>query len=112
MPSGSDSPPGSSLVELIIGVLVTVAAHRMDRQLTEYTDLVGNPQPQADATHVCGPYLNHIPPIPSGPNKGSNTISDIPAAGVGWVCRQIDAHIRGNTGPTVIDSEGVVYMDY
>lgn len=52
-------------------------------QLTQYTDNNGNPQATKDTSHIYGPYLKAIPPLPVGTNKGLNTMTTTGPAGTG-----------------------------
>ena len=54
-------------------------------QLTLYTDTAGAMSKSKSPPYNYGPYLRKVPPIPSGPNKGSNVISTTPGFGVGWI---------------------------
>ena len=48
--------------------------HEITGQLTLYTDFFGDAQATMDTTHVYGPYLRKIPPLPVGEEKGSTKI--------------------------------------
>ena len=57
------------------------------RQLTQYTDSQGNYQSSKDATHIYGPYLRSIPPLPVGTNKGQSSVamsSSATSMSAGW----------------------------
>jgi general secretion pathway protein G len=48
-------------------------------QLTQYTDDTGGTSATKTATHIYGPYLRKIPPLPTGAHKGDTGIA-APAA--------------------------------
>ena len=81
-------------------------------QLTQYTDNAGNTQAERDATHVYGPYVRQIPPLPVGVRKGATGISDIDAADVGWIYSETTGKIRANTGILTKDVAGTLYRNY
>lgn len=60
-------------------------ADRVTAQLTQYSDIDGNTVAARDATHVYGPYVRSIPPLPYGPNKGNRLLAKADGAGVGWL---------------------------
>ena len=61
----------------------TSSATTFMNQLTQYTDNNGNAVATKDTTHVYGPYLKTIPPLPVGTNKGLNTVTVTGPAGTG-----------------------------
>ncbi len=86
-------------------------------QLTGYSDAAGGAQATKDATHIYGPYLRAVPPLPvqgagvgSG-NKGDTTIAASAAAGVGWIYTDATGVIIANTG-TAADDAGTLYTAY
>jgi len=95
-------------------------------QLTQYTDASGNVSSTKDTTHVYGPYLRAVPPLPvSDPSgvqstpKGSSTIGATAAGGppsaivsgsYGWLYDGA-GNVYPNTG-TVTDSTGKLYTSY
>jgi prepilin-type N-terminal cleavage/methylation domain-containing protein len=68
-----------------------------------------------DATHIYGPYLRSIPPLPVGPAKGNSGIgaTGAPAAtaGMGWVYNGTTGQIVANT-TTETDAAGTLYKNY
>jgi prepilin-type N-terminal cleavage/methylation domain-containing protein len=66
-------------------------------QLTEYTDMQGHVRAAKDATHIYGPYLHAIPPLPVGHRKGGTRIALADADGVGWIYTPESGLIRANT---------------
>lgn len=81
-------------------------------QLTQYTDFVGDPDPNKDATHVYGPYIRKVPPLPVGAKKGSTGIAAVDGAGVGWIYTESPGNIRANTTASEKDDSGKLYSDY
>ena len=95
-------------------------------QLTQYTDASGATSTTKDTTHIYGPYLRSVPPLPvSDPSgaqsvpKGSATIgttaagsapSTITSGGFGWLYDGAGA-IYPNAG-SVTDSTGKAYTSY
>lgn len=80
-------------------------------QLTTYTDISGDAQAAKDATHIYGPYLRSIPPLPVGAEKGSTGITD--TAGTedfGWVYTASAGTIVANSSET--DATGKTYSAY
>jgi prepilin-type N-terminal cleavage/methylation domain-containing protein len=51
-------------------------------QMTGYTDITGATGSK-DTTHIYGPYLKAVPPLPVGTNKGAATITGTGPAGTG-----------------------------
>lgn len=80
-------------------------------QLTTYTDAAGNAQAGKDATHIYGPYLRKVPPLPVGARKGSTGMASVGGAGVGWIYVAATGGIRANT-TTEADESGTLYKDY
>jgi prepilin-type N-terminal cleavage/methylation domain-containing protein len=72
-------------------------------QLTQYTDMMGRALAANDSTHIYGPYLRTIPPLPVGRRKGSNKIAAADAEDVGWIYTQITGEIRANTGMSITE---------
>ncbi len=68
----------------------------INTQLTGYTDAAGGVGAK-DATHIYGPYMRSIPPLPVGANKGQSKIAAVTAADVGWIYVQSTGTITANT---------------
>jgi len=81
-------------------------------QLTQYTDVFGDFQATMDTTHIYGPYLRKIPPLPVGKRKGFTDIAANNAVGVGWVYDETTGSIRANTFTDEKDHLGRLYSDY
>jgi prepilin-type N-terminal cleavage/methylation domain-containing protein len=92
------------------GTFPTVA--NITNQLTQYTDAAGAAQAAKDATHIYGPYIRQIPPLPVGAKKGSVGISDADAAGIGWIYNETTGTVQSNTTATEKDVTGKLYSDY
>jgi prepilin-type N-terminal cleavage/methylation domain-containing protein len=72
------------------------AAGAIADQLTQYTDLDGHAQAARDTTHIYGPYLHAIPPLPVGRRKGNTKIAATDGAGVGWIYDEASGEIASN----------------
>lgn len=81
-------------------------------QLTQYTDNAGGAQAAKDATHVWGPYIRKVPPLPVGAKKGKSGILDIDGADVGWIYNETTGEIRANTTAAEKDVANKLYSDY
>ena len=100
-------------------------------QLTKYSDVFGDAQATKDATHIYGPYLRKIPPLPVGIRKGftgiegdhgtgvgliydeaTGSIAIAVNGGVGWIYDETTGSIRANTLPNEKDESGRLYSDY
>ena len=95
-------------------------------QLTQYTDDSGTTSTTKDATHIYGPYMRTVPPLPvSDPtgtqqtSKGSVTIgptatggapSTIVSGGYGWLYDGA-GNLYPNTG-SIADVTGKLYSSY
>jgi prepilin-type N-terminal cleavage/methylation domain-containing protein len=80
-------------------------------QLTQYSDSQGTTNASRTATHIYGPYIREIPPLPVGARKGSSGIATADGAGVGWIYNPTSGAIRANT-TTEADVSGKLYSDY
>jgi len=84
------------------------------KQLTQYTDALGHAQTNRDKTHIYGPYVVKIPPLPVGPRKGGTDIAAEDAKDVGWIYDEKTGHIRANTGTEAeaeLSGAGQPYLD-
>ena len=96
-------------------------------QLTQYTDGSGNTAASKDTTHLYGPYMRSVPPLPvSDPAgvqpvpKGSNTVGQCASGGTapssivtgsyGWLYDGA-GNVYPNTG-SVTDASGKPYNQY
>ncbi len=85
-------------------------AANINEQLTMYTDASGATGSK-DATHIYGPYLRSVPPLPVGANKGQSKIAAVTAADVGWIYVATTGVITANT-TTEADDAGKLYSAY
>ena len=85
-------------------------------QLTQYTDSVGDAQAAKDATHIYGPYLRKVPPLPVGERKSKITFTaTVPAAttaDAGWYYNATTGDILANCKDAEVDASGTQYNDY
>lgn len=85
----------------------TIADH-----LTGYSNVTGSSaQATKDATHIYGPYLRSVPPLPVGDSKGDTGIAAADGAGVGWIYDASTGTITANT-TTEADDAGKAYNTY
>ena len=91
------------------GTYPTAAA--FTAQLTQYTDSTGASATTKDATHIYGPYLRSVPPLPVGANKGGVGVAAATATGVGWLYVETTGVITANT-TTEADASGKLYNTY
>ncbi len=74
-----------------------------DAQVTRYTDAAGGTNATKDATHIYGPYLRRLPPLPLGTWKGETGLKS-PAAippstrktNCGWLYDESSGQIWAN----------------
>jgi prepilin-type N-terminal cleavage/methylation domain-containing protein len=74
-------------------------ADRVVRQLTEFTDCNGDVSAERTATHIYGPYLRSIPPVPLGPRRGQIGAAAEPGPGVGWIYDAATGQFAANLTP-------------
>jgi prepilin-type N-terminal cleavage/methylation domain-containing protein len=79
-------------------------------QLTQYTNGAGDAQGTKDTTHIYGPYIRKIPPLPVGARKGDTGIAAIDDDGVGWIYD--GSAIKANCEDTEKDDTGKQYNQY
>jgi len=87
-------------------------ANAIEEQLTLYTNASGGTNASKTATHIYGPYLRKIPPLPVGSRKGNTTIASNSGASVGWKYTAATGDIQANTTGGESDSSGKLYSDY
>lgn len=97
------------------------ASDTVDKQLTQYSDIDGGVSATRTTTHIYGPYLRSVPPIPVGPLKGDkdknaliktgtvDTVDATPAHG--WLYNKTTGTFKANV-PTLADQGGKAYSDY
>jgi len=81
-------------------------------QLTQYTDKDGNTKDTKDTTHIYGPYVRSIPPLPVGAKKGSTGIAAADANDIGWIYTASSGDIKANTTDSEKDDSGKLYSNY
>jgi prepilin-type N-terminal cleavage/methylation domain-containing protein len=80
--------------------------------LTQYTDSAGAVSATRDTTHIYGPYVRKIPPLPVGAAKGNTGIAAATGAGVGWIYNVTTGDITSNTTALEKDASDKLYTDY
>jgi len=80
--------------------------------LTKYTDASGDIEDTRDSTHIYGPYLRKVPPLPVGAAKGNTGIAAETGDGVGWIYTASTGDIRANTTDSEKDVTEKLYSDY
>lgn len=87
-------------------------------QLTQYTDHRHTSAPVAvkDTDHIFGPYLQDIPPLPVGANRGKTTFTGTPpgdtTADAGWYYDETTGRIRANCANGETDASGTPFNQY
>jgi general secretion pathway protein G len=80
--------------------------------MTQYTDASGATATAKDATHIYGPYVRKIPPLPVGVRTGCSGIAAADATGIGWIYDPVTGNITANTSATESDVGGKLYNTY
>jgi prepilin-type N-terminal cleavage/methylation domain-containing protein len=93
------------------------SAANITNALLQYSDGNGGIASTPDATHIYGPYLRSIPPLPVGAAKGCNgiagAVTNSPVTGgVGWNYNSASGQIIANTTAGEVDARGVPYNQY
>jgi type II secretory pathway pseudopilin PulG len=88
------------------------ATANIANQLTQYTNDAGEAQASKDTTHIYGPHMRSIPPLPVGARKGGTNIAAADANDVGWIYTESPGTIRANTTASEEDDSGKLYSDY
>lgn len=92
------------------GVYPAVAT--IEAQLTQFSDDAGATSATSSATHIYGPYLRAVPPLPLGAKKGSTGIAAVDGAGVGWIYDETTGKIKANCVDAEVDVRGKKYNTY
>lgn len=94
------------------GTYPTVAD--FDDQMTHYSDVSGNTATSKDPSYPYGPYIMSIPSMPTGTEKGKNTIttgaSYVP--GFAWRYDSTNGHFLANLPDSDKDGNGVSMNTY
>ena len=116
----ADSALSANLAVLRNGIDLFMAEHtgkiptvaQIADALTKYSNAAGTEfVGTKDNDHTYGPYVRAIPPLPVGDKKGSTGISDVDAAGIGWIYSPADGSIKANTTAET-DDAGTLYSVY
>jgi len=86
-------------------------AGSINDQLTKYTNVDGGVSDTKTTTHIYGPYLRGIPPLPVGAKKNNKKIATSDANDVGWIYVEASGKISPNT-TTEKDDEEKLYKEY
>ena len=86
-------------------------------QLTVFTDINGATSATKDATHIFGPYLRKLPPLPVGTTTGATAIANgatatLGAASSGWFYDPASGDIKANLATSEKDSSNKSYNTY
>ena len=116
----ADSALTSNLAVLRNAIDLYAAEHNGDfpevatfsDQLLLYSDIAGNTNASADSTHIYGPYLRAIPPLPVGTKAGKTGVAAAIGADVGWVYDETTGEISAALPATEKDAADVAYADY
>jgi type II secretory pathway pseudopilin PulG len=98
------------------GKLPTLA--QISKQLTLHTDSsnTSGPVSRKDPTHLNGPYLRAIPPLPAGANTGNTGFTSTLPLGsdttAGWFYDETTGKVKANTADTEVDQMSKKYSDY
>lgn len=97
------------------GQFPTVA--NIQAQLTQFTDDAGGTSSTKTTTHIYGPYLRAVPPMPiASAHKGDTGIAASDGAGVGWIYTESTGAISANAvdemGTPITDDTGTAYTSY
>lgn len=87
-------------------------AANVTNQLTQYTDALSAVSATKTATHIYGPYIRSIPPLPVGTRKTQTGIAAADANDVGWIYDDGTGAIRANTMAGEEDDTGKLYSAY
>ena len=84
----------------------------INTQLAQYTTISGGVNATKDTTHIYGPYMRSIPPLPVGAKKGNTVIAAADGNGVGWIYTATDGTIKANNADAEVDEAGKKYNTY
>lgn len=82
------------------------------KQLTQYTNYDGSPRAGRNNTHIYGPYVRRIPPLPVGLRQGETGIDSKDGAEIGWIYDEKTGAIRANCGPSERDDALTAFRNY
>ncbi len=90
-------------------------------KLTTYSDVIGATSATKTTTHIYGPYVKAIPPLPLGTKKGKTGVhvtavaADLPPQGLatdGWWFNSATGDARANLPDAEVDDTGTKYNAY
>lgn len=84
----------------------------INNQLTQYTDPTGATSATKTTTHIYGPYVRSIPPLPVGAKKGKTKIAAADANDVGWIYSATGGTVKANTTAGEKDDADKLYNTY
>jgi len=87
------------------------SASTITEQLTQFTDDSGTVSANKSSTHIYGPYLRSLPPLPVGSSKGATRVSTSGGSNVGWIYNESTGEIRANCDGEK-DARGRAYSSY
>jgi prepilin-type N-terminal cleavage/methylation domain-containing protein len=89
------------------------AAGSFEAQMTQYSDSSGATSVAKTATHIYGPYILRMPPLPLGTNRGETGITTTTYSdGFGWGYDATTGQFVANCPPSEVDDTGVSYASY
>jgi len=89
------------------------ATGTFEAEMTMFTDGTGATSATKTATHIYGPYILAMPPLPVGTEKGETGVTTTTyATGFGWGYDDATGEFRANLPDTDVDADGVAYNTY
>jgi type II secretory pathway pseudopilin PulG len=88
------------------------AASEIEGALTLYSDACGATSWLKTTSHIYGPYVRGIPPLPVGEHEGRTGISAADSPSTGWIYKAATGAIRANTTDAEKDDAGRPYNTY
>ena len=89
------------------------ALSTFESQMTQYSDASGATAGSHDATHIYGPYIMTVPPLPVGTNRGLSTVTSTTySAGYGWGYDPTTGTFKANLPDGDVDGDGKSFNTY
>jgi type II secretory pathway pseudopilin PulG len=115
-----DSTLRSSLTVLRRAIDLYAAEHRgayptadkIEEALTLYSDASGATSVMKTTSHIYGPYVCAIPPLPVGSHEGQTAISTADGPEIGWIYNPSTGAIRPNATDQEKDAADKLYNSY